>query len=240
MHQFFFEHISSDVIAFSEEEAAHAIKVLRLKPGDVCEATDGKGTLARIQIEHVSKRDVSAKVLERNFVPQSGNSLFTLIIAPTKRTERMEWMIEKLVEVGLMRLVLIESSNSERHHLKTDRLFKKAISAMKQSGRVWLPEMISESDFSSAIKNFKSENNGIGYCGTFNKVLPDLSFYKGNSTTIVIGPEGDFTPKEIELSADAGYSVLDLGKARYRTETAALVACTLTNHFCVTLKSPLT
>ncbi|MFT4523558.1 MAG: 16S rRNA (uracil1498-N3)-methyltransferase [Bacteroidia bacterium] len=235
MHTFYIPDLDNEMVFLSEEESKHAVKVLRLKLDDACLAINGKGKSAKVSISEIHKKTVQLKVVEVLTNQDKPPFELTLCLAPTKRSERMEWMIEKLVEVGIFKLVLMQTDNSERSRISITRLHKKAMSALKQSGQLWLPEIVEAKNFEAVVKSFKSELNFLAHCRETEKVTLKAIPTKVKSVTICIGPEGDFTPSEIEHSIKHGFQSLSLGSSRLRTETAGLVACTLINHFYVTL-----
>jgi 16S rRNA (uracil1498-N3)-methyltransferase len=139
-----------------------------------------------------------------------------------------------MVEVGLAKLIFIKTEKGERSRLNEKRLMKKAVSALKQSGNLWLPEIQTEVKFKDFLTSDQSEKKFVAHC--FDQEKTVLTKGLGvQSVSVLIGPEGDFSQGEVEMASAAGYEQLSLGIPRYRTETAAVVACTLINHFCVTL-----
>lgn len=205
----------------SEEESQHVAKVLRLDAGKEVYLCNGTGlkAVAVIELSHPKKTAVSI----REFFPQEEPNKIPvrIAIAPTKNMDRLEWFLEKATELGIDRVTLLKCKNNERKMVKMDRLEKIVIAAMKQSQRTYKPlleDLVPIQDFLKAHKGY------IAHC------YDELSEYKVNylalteRKTILIGPEGDFTLDEVKLAADNGWTQLDLGKNRLRTETAALLS----------------
>ncbi len=209
----------------SEEESIHCVRVLRQRNGDRIRIMDGKGTFFDAVIEEAHPKKCKYSVEEIHRKAPDPYSLH-LAIAPTKNIDRMEWMIEKCVEIGLHQITFLQCGNSERTRLRYDRLEKKAIAAMKQSGRAYATKINSLTPFPDFISN--PGNGLIKHIAYVPASLdsPHLKETKPNSDYIVlIGPEGDFSPEEIQQAQDKGYTPTSLGNSRLRTETAGLVAC---------------
>lgn len=233
MHQFYSTNIEADEILLSEEESKHCTRVLRLGVGDNVVVFDGKGGEYQCQIID-DGRQVRLAILKQIHEPSEPTWKLTIAVSPTKSADRMEWMLEKLVEIGLYRIVFIQTEKGERARLNVKRLHKKAVSAMKQSGNRWLPLIETEVRFKDFLSWDVSETKYIAHC--FEKEKSDIKTgSKTASVSMLIGPEGDFSMDEVNRAISSGYQPVSLGLQRYRTETAALVAGTLLNHFCVTL-----
>ena len=210
-----------------KEESKHCLQVLRHEIGDVIEVVDGNGSLARCQITATKNGICSYEILETTTSQRKKFSI-ELIIAPTKNVDRMEWMVEKLGELGVDHIKFIKTQNSERKVIRLDRLEKKAISAMKQSGNVRLPQLTELQDFKTTISRVKNEHKYVGYLGDNLQYLGN-SVPKNESITILIGPEGDFAVEEVQLATDLGFKPVSLGQSTLRTETAGLIACGIIN-----------
>ena len=213
------------------EESGHCVRVLRHRAGEEIHVIDGAGTLYRCRLSDDNPKGAEAKVLEA--FPGWGAHPYRLTIGccPTKNNDRFEWFVEKAVEVGVDRIVPLIGDRSERKVYKTDRAARIALSATKQSLKARLPEI----DEPLSVKDFLLSDGGeglklIAYCfeGDAKRVsIQDaLKSYDGNDITILIGPEGDFSPEEARLAIDHGYIPVPLGASRLRTETAAVVAAT--------------
>ncbi|WP_143961433.1 RsmE family RNA methyltransferase [Litoribacter populi] len=225
MQLFYHPELLSNTFQLSGEESKHLIKVLRKKTGDKIHFTDGKGKIALCTIQSISQKSATLKILEEKVEPEKPYQIH-LGIAPTKNADRMEWMTEKAVEVGLDKMILMKSDNSERNFLKSDRLEKKAVSAMKQSLKSVLTEITTGQEFGDIITDthYESFEKFIAYV---DESIPNHLFELANpkkNYLILVGPEGDFSPEEIKAALDAGFKPCSLGSSRLRTETAGLVA----------------
>ncbi len=229
MQLFYSQSIENNSISLDDEEYRHCIKVLRRTVGDEIAITDGKGTLYKAQIAQVGKHQCTATIVQQqHFEPQTHP--LHVAIAPTKNTDRIEWTVEKLVEIGVSKISFIHCEHSERKVLKTDRLQKIALSAIKQSLKFYLPEIEELTPFKNFIEGIdKNQNLFIGYCETEATAYLPTQAFTHSQTTVLIGPEGDFSPAEVELAKQAGFIPISLGQSRLRTETAAIVAATLIN-----------
>lgn len=209
-----------------EAESGHAVRVLRKRPGDEIEVVDGRGGLFRCRLISDSPKGAAVEIVERCPLPKVWTPSITVAVAPTKHADRMEWLVEKLVETGIDRFVPLRCERSERKELKRDRIEKIAVSAMKQSLKAVLPNI----DDTTPLRGFLDEFRGsdacrfVGYCdaGTPRVLLPK-AYRPGADVVILIGPEGDFSPAEIAACFDAGFTAVTMGENRLRTETAALV-----------------
>ena len=224
MQLFYFPRTSSETIELPADESRHLVKVLRKKVGDIVHATDGEGFLIKAKLLDENHRGVQLQKLEEEKQPESAYE-FTLAIAPVKNNDRLEWCIEKATEIGVTRIVPILCDHAERKRIKHDRLERTAVSAMKQSNQFYKPQI----DELTKFKDFVEQDNGgekyIAHCEEDRERTQFVSQVKpGGSTTILIGPEGDFSPQEIELALKCGYLPVALGNTRLRTETAAVVS----------------
>jgi len=225
MQLFFHENISENTFHLDQEESKHLIKVLRKNQGDRVDFTDGQGYLYHCIVLDANQKRAGIKVLERLFDPQDDHYIH-LAICPTKNPDRMEWMIEKVTEIGVHEISLMESEHSERSFLKLDRLEKKIIAACKQSLKTRIPKLnpICQMEDLLGNKKFDTYQRFIAYVDRdnvqhlFEKAKPNTAYL------ILIGPEGDFSPQEIELAYKNFFLPCSLGKSRLRTETAGLVA----------------
>jgi len=225
MQLFYHSPIQESSFLLDKEEAHHLIKVLRKSVGDRISFTDGEGNLFLCELQELSLKKTIVKVIEKEHIKRNPYSIH-LAIAPTKNADRMEWMVEKAVEIGLDTITLIKTSNSERNFLKVDRLEKKAISALKQSLKYYKTAILQENSFEALISNpqFEDAEKYIAYVDEhLQHHLYDLST-KGSNYLILIGPEGDFTTEEISMAISYGFKPCSLGPSRLRTETAGLVA----------------
>lgn len=225
MDLFFCPEIINGISILSEEESYHCIKVLRHIEGDEINLIDGAGNFYKAKITSAHKSHSGFEVIKKWKEEGSSNSKIHLAIAPTKNIERIEWLLEKAVEIGIHEISFIECDHSERRKINLERLNRICVSAMKQSMRASLPklnEIIPVKEFlnqKSIIKNQKF----ICHLGE-NKTQLSSVYQKGNNATILIGPEGDFSDVELKAAYDAGFKEVIIGNNRLRTETAALVA----------------
>ena len=214
------------------EESRHAVRVLRLREGDELNVTDGKGNLYTCQIVEASDKACSIQSISP-LISHLSPFTFHLAVAPTKNPSRMEWLVEKAVEIGVGEITLLDCDHSERSFLKTDRLEKLAISAMKQSLHTVLPEIhpaVSLRDLLSTTHYPLPTQKFIAHCEADKPRTPlATALQPGQDTVVLIGPEGDFSEAEIALALECGFQPVSLGPSRLRTETAALYAVTAFN-----------
>lgn len=223
MQLFYSTNGNDDIIQLSEQESSHCIRVLRMKMGDILDLTDGKGHFFKGEIILAHDKKTEVKVLETIDVPETENKLH-LYVALTKQADRLEWMLEKCVELGLASFTPLITHRTERKTIRVDRLELIAVSAMKQSLKAWATTVYPAQKFNEAIKL----NSGIGYVAHCNNNSSKIELNNTkiqNHTHIFIGPEGDFTSEEIEMAISSGIQPISLGPSRLRTETAALAAC---------------
>ncbi len=203
----------------------HCCRVLRHKAGDSICVIDGRGNRFDCRILEADPRSTAVEIVESTAIPTHWGCRITLAVAPTKNMDRMEWMVEKAVEIGVDRIVPLLCQHSERKVLKTERLTKIAISAMKQSLKTTLPEVCDL----TPIKEFLAQPHPglkfMGYCDrNYPLLLLPQQYAAGEDVTLLIGPEGDFSPEEVRLAVDAGFVPVSFGQSRLRTETAAIAA----------------
>ena len=215
----------------SPESAKHVAQVLRMEIGDQFVLTDGKGTKASVEIETLGKRDCHVRILEREIVENPNPSVY-LAISFTKNNTRMEWLLEKITEIGIRGIYPIQSHRSERKEIKKERYHKKLVSAMLQSQQYHLPPLHEPMTFTEILK-LEFDNKLIAHCEKeiIRKEIVECQDLVKGSTLICIGPEGDFTIEEIEEALQQNFKSVSLGKNRLRTETAGLVAVTLLNYY---------
>lgn len=211
-----------------EDESRHAIKVLRLNEGAECDLTDGKGNYARAQLIKPDPRRCPFKVIQTETHPQRPFSIH-LAIAPTKNMDRMEWLVEKCIEIGVEKISFLRCKTSERTSMNMERMEKIAISAMKQSQQAWLPKLKAITPLTAFVRECPEKMKFIATVDKKNPVqLKDVAPPQ-SEYVILIGPEGDFTVEELAMAASAGFQAVGLGPNRLRTETAGLMAVTALN-----------
>ncbi len=222
MHFFFYPFISETLIQFEEDESMH-LKVLRANEGDEILVINGKGDVAKAIIQSIAKRFFTAQIIliERHIRRNTG---FHLAVAPLKQMDRIEWMLEKVCELGIEQISFIETKRTERDKLNFERLNKIVHAACKQSKNFWFPEMPAVIErFDTFLNAHEAHTNLIAYCGgEFSGIEQKLR--ADSSTLILIGPEGDFTDEEFNLATQHGFKGISLGNTRLRTETAAIYA----------------
>lgn len=222
----FFEESLQDELSefyFSKEDSRHIAKVLRKSTGDQITITNGNGLEWQGELIHVSKNSTIAKKIKSLHHSPRDKSIH-LAIAPTKNNNRMEWMIEKLTELGIASITPLVCEHSERKISKAIRFEKIAIAALKQSQQFYLPKIQKLQSFSEFIRGAIT-NGYIAHCE--NSPKKQLASFNLNQdkVTLLIGPEGDFSLKEIELAEQGGIHSVSIGSQRFRTETAGLLAC---------------
>lgn len=209
----------------SEEEAAHALRVLRLTVGDELEITDGKGRLYRAVISSTAGKHCYVEATEVIEQPKNWRGTLHIAIAPTKNMDRIEWFAEKATEIGLDAITFINCRFSERKVVKTERVERIVVSAMKQSLKYSKPVIEEMQNFKEFVQQERPGAKFIAHCYDSERVLLKDVLPPGEDATVLIGPEGDFSPEEVEMAIKARYKPVSLGSSRLRTETAALVAC---------------
>ena len=209
----------------SEEEAAHALRVLRLSVGDGLEITDGKGNLYRTTIDSISGKHcyvVPCAPLEK---PKNWHGGVHIAIAPTKNMDRIEWFAEKATEIGLDAVTFLNCRFSERKVIKPERVERIVVSAMKQSLKYSKPLVGEMTAFKEFVMAERPGAKFIAHCYDSERLLLKDVLPVGEEVTLLVGPEGDFSPEEVEMAIKAGYRPVSLGSSRLRTETAGLVGC---------------
>ncbi|MDH4402906.1 MAG: 16S rRNA (uracil(1498)-N(3))-methyltransferase [Flavobacterium sp.] len=215
---------ATDNFTFDKEESKHIIKVLRKQGGDILFVTNGLGYLFKTEIVVGSDSKCTVKIIGYEKAPTPKYHLH-LAVAPTKMNDRYEWFLEKASEIGISEITPIICDHSERKLVKTDRFEKIVQSAMKQSLHFYLPKLNEPISFKEFIKQ---KNEGlllIAHCEETDKKALKSVLKPNENVTLLIGPEGDFSNKEITLALENNYTPVTLGSTRLRTETAAIVAC---------------
>ena len=231
--RFFYVPNVQDNGELPEEEAMHALRVLRLKSGHEIMLTDGIGNFYKAEITVAATRKCVFKLLET--IPQTPiwRGHLHLVVSPTKMMERMEWLVEKATEIGFDRISFINCDNSERRVIKVKRLEKIAVSAMKQSRKAWKPIIDEIVSFDELVAESTEGLRYIAHCYEEIKkvdLFNQLSISdKDEDVTVFIGPEGDFSLSEVKKAIDAGFVSVSLGESRLRTETAALYSVMMAN-----------
>jgi len=217
------------VLHLTEDDSRHAMKTLRLKPGDSIAVTDGRGNRHSAIITPSTGKLTTFRITNTRTTPPRPFSI-RICVAPTKSLDRIEWFVEKAVEIGVERVSFFFGKHSERRVLKLERIEKIAVAAMKQSLQSWLPQFDDAVPFSELLQTISEPQRFVAH-------LPDSeppvnlskSATPGGSYVVLIGPEGDFSDNELQQATDAGFRMATLGPNRLRTETAALTACQVLN-----------
>lgn len=216
----FYGEIFPEVL-IHEDEQQHIQKVLRIRSGEEIFVTDGKGNLAKGKLQTEGRKITltSTEIFEN--IPEFSPKLH-IAIAPTKNIDRTEFFVEKATEMGISEITFLQTENSERKNINIERIRKQAISASKQSLRMHFPMVNEMARLKDFLKNIQAENTYVAHC---NEKLERISIQKieiQNEITVLIGPEGDFSDKEIQMLSDLNIKALTLGKQRLRTETAGI------------------
>lgn len=215
---------TTETFSFDKEESKHIIKVLRKKDSDILYVTNGLGLLFKTEITLASDNKCTVKIVsvEKTEAPKYK---LHLAVAPTKMNDRYEWFLEKATEIGIHEITPVFCDRSERKVINIERFEKIILSAMKQCNQMYLPKLNPAVAFKEFLKTEKTGTTLIAHCEETNKKSLKSVVAPGTDYTILIGPEGDFSNKEIELALENSYIPVSLGETRLRTETAAIVAC---------------
>ena len=216
------------VCRLDAEESGHCVRVLRHRAGDEIHVIDGAGTMLRCRIVEDSPKGVEAEILET--FPGWGGHPYRLTVAccPTKNNDRFEWFVEKAVEIGVDAIVPVIGERSERRVYKPERARRIALAAAKQSLKARIPEVTDPVGVRAFIEQDPAALKLMAYCFEGEQerrsIKDVLQGYEGTDISILIGPEGDFSPEEARLAIAHGYIPVHLGTSRLRTETAAVTA----------------
>jgi 16S rRNA (uracil1498-N3)-methyltransferase len=219
----FIAEINNNTAVLRADESWHCAKVLRKKSGEPISVIDGKGNMFHGTLEHVHEKGSTVKITEGPVKQLTRNYYLHLLVAPTKQIDRIEWMLEKAVEIGLDEVTFIQCHNSERTVIKTDRMQRIVESAVKQSLQSFIPVVNELADLKNVLK-LEADQKLIAYCGKGDASPITSINFKNKKSCVMIGPEGDFTSEEFELAIKNGFKGLTLGANRLRTETAGLYA----------------
>ncbi|MDU0368848.1 16S rRNA (uracil(1498)-N(3))-methyltransferase [Hymenobacter endophyticus] len=224
-HTFYAPDLTAATATYTlpEDESKHAVRVLRLGQGDTVELVNGRGGVFSAEVADANPKRCQLRVVQAQLIPPRSYQIH-LAVAPTKNLDRMEWLVEKATEVGVDTITFLRCARSERRELKLDRLEKIAISALKQSGQAWLPQLTELMDFNRFLPTVAPETTFIAHLEEGERTALARVAADGEVCCILIGPEGDFTPQEIEAAFTLGIRPVTLGASRLRTETAALAA----------------
>ncbi|MDR0431508.1 MAG: 16S rRNA (uracil(1498)-N(3))-methyltransferase [Tannerellaceae bacterium] len=207
-----------------EEEAKHALRVLRLSEGDEIEITDGKGFFYKALIQSTNPRHCEVEIIEKKEQSPLWDFRLHIAVAPTKSIDKTEWFCEKATEIGINEITFLNCRFSERREIKEARLEKILVSAIKQSQKATLPGLNGMTDFQTFIKKPFEGRRFIAHCQEGLKFLLKQTYHQSEDALVLIGPEGDFSLEEINAALAQGFEPISLGNSRLRTETAALAA----------------
>ncbi len=218
-------NLDQNSITLTSDEALHCAKVLRNRIGDEIYVTDGDGALHTCTLREVSKTECTADI-ESTILSDKRPYQLTIAICPTKKQSRIEWFIEKAVEIGVSSIVLTQTQRTEKSRIKEERLHKIIVSAMKQSKNLYLPKVIIGQKWKDLIEGKTHGNRYIAHCEN-----PETHLAKvcspAEDCIVAIGPEGDFTKDEIDKALALGWKEVNLGTSRLRTETAGVVVASV-------------
>lgn len=228
MHLFYTPDIAT-TLELPQDEAAHAIRVLRLAEGSEVMLTDGKGSFYRAEIDMISGKRCYVRIVETITPDPLWRGHLHLAMAPTKNMDRIEWFAEKATEIGFDELTFLDCRFSERRVVKTERVEKILVSAMKQSLKPTLPMLNGMTPFDKFVSQPFEGQKFIAHCYEGEKEALLQALQPGENALVLIGPEGDFSPEEVQKAMAYGFRPITLGRSRLRTETAALVAVHMMN-----------
>ncbi len=225
MNVFYLPTAQIGTISFPEEESKHIVKVLRMKEGDCFCVTDGNGFLYDAELVDAHPKRAAAELSNQRQGYDVRDFKVSIAIAPTKLNERTEWFLEKVTEIGIDEVKLFASYHSERRTANVERFKKIIVAAMKQSVKSKMPVIEDIVAFDKLVRqNYDGQKFIAWIDDDVTEQLCDL-YRKGENALVLIGPEGDFSKEEVALAKENGFVPVSLGKARLRTETAAVVAC---------------
>lgn len=228
MQLFYTENIDDRGGFLPEAEAKHCLRALRLRTGDHLRITDGNGRLYTAVLLDSNDKNCPFSVEKVEDMPPAFPFYLHIAVAPTKNADRIEWFVEKAVEIGISEITFLQCKHSERSGIKADRIQRLMVAAMKQSLHFQLPVFNESRNFKDFMQMQQLADNQkfIAYCGEDEDILPlKRACAPCGEVVVLIGPEGDFSPEEVHLSKQCGFRPVSMGNSRLRTETAALVAC---------------
>ena len=218
---------SQKEIVLDEDTSRHVVQVLRMKEGEKLNLTEGKGSLITAEVIDAHKKHCSVKIIDSQLTTHDSRKV-TIAISLLKNTSRFEWFLEKATEIGVSEIVPLICERTEKQKFRYDRMKGICISAMLQSQQTWLPVLHEPKHFSHlAIEQFDEQQKFIAHCEESGQKNNLSTFQSFDHSTILIGPEGDFTKNEIKLALENNFVPVSLGETRLRTETAGIVAASL-------------
>lgn len=225
---FFYQpHLSENqsIITLSDDTHKHVVQVLRMKPNDAIHVTNGKGLLCKAILTNIDKKQ-SIAFIQTCIQTVLKKPKIAIGISLLKNASRLEWFAEKVTELGISDIYLLQCHRTEKHHFRLDRLNGILIAAMLQSQQTWLPNLHAPQAISNIIQQAQQPIKLMAHCNEANK-LPIQKITTNNDVLILIGPEGDFTPDEIATAINHNFVEVSLGNTRLRTETAGIIAATI-------------
>ncbi len=231
MFLFYTTNIKDGFAFLDAAEARHCSQVLRKKVGDTINFVDGKGAWYEGIISEIGKKECVIGIQSEVQSYKQGTVHLHIAIAPTKNIARLEWFLEKATEIGISEITPLLCQRSERKKIRLDRLEKVLITAMKQSLKAYLPKLNDWSTVKDFVQKYQDSTaqKFIAHCAYEENIDLKENYTAGKDVIILIGPEGDFTDKEVDLAHEAHFKSTGLGKNRLRTETAGIVACHTVN-----------
>ncbi len=229
MYLFYAPDIATSLV-LPEEESQHCVQVLRASCGEHIHITDGQGSIYEAEITNPHRKHCEVKIVGVEQPAPLHEGYIHIAIAPTKNIDRLEWMVEKCTEMGVDEITPLLCRFSERKTINDDRLQRIMVSAAKQSLKATFPRINPLTSFADVVRSAQAQDKRIAHCidgynASDSKSALQHCIVRGHSAVVLIGPEGDFSPEEVQMALDNGFQPVSLGKARLRTETAGLVAC---------------
>lgn len=231
--RYFYVPNASTANELPDEEAKHALRVLRLKENDELFLMDGEGVFHRAHVTLASNHKCLYEIDESQAQTPTWQGRTHLAIAPTKDMGRIEWMVEKATEIGFDEMSFLDCKFSERRTIRTDRIEKIVVSAAKQSRKAWMPRVNAMMPFKHFVEEHSAGHRYICHC--YNEFAKKDFFQslnaipKSEEVTVLVGPEGDFSVEEVKFALEQGFESVSLGQSRLRTETAGLYAVMLSH-----------
>jgi len=225
MHLFYTPDLKGKFYILDPIESKHAVKVLRLAADDQIQLIDGKGGFYSAKIKDANPKKCTVEIIGEQKEYGKRNHYLHIAVAPTKSNDRFEWFLEKATEIGIDEITPVICEHSERKTIKPERFEKIIVSAVKQSIKAYKPTLNKLTNFEDFIHSNFEQDKFIAHCEENEKTLLRSAYNKGKGAVILIGPEGDFSTREIQLAKEYNFKEVSLGESRLRTETAGLVAC---------------
>ena len=228
MKRFYSNNIQNNFIYLNDEEAQHLSKVLRGKIGNKVEVLNGNGILYEGIISNIQRHEIQIEISQILKQETENKNKLSIAICPTKNPSRLEWFLEKATEIGIVNIFPIISERTEKTSLKQERLQQIIVSAAKQSGQLFFPYLNPIQSFKEFynLPNLQFDNFYIAHCENEKKHLKNV-YKKQETALLLVGPEGDFSPNEVELAVNKNYIPVSLGNSILRVETAGVVACSI-------------